>query len=1026
MSSPINIPAQQPYRPGLTGDQSPFPENDGPYMGYTESSGHIYRAISSGSGKFVTLSPRCHLPFLSFEVEKDRAKNVVTIVLRSRDLKQTISHVLGHTVVPPLQLILDFGQVLQHYDDLRFEFDKLECHAPYSLTTKEMRLLVEDIILEHSLYDGLDIDPLHRQGLISTTFLQDVRQRDIDIGMNDLEECFRLGQTTSQEANERLEAQNAEIYRLAQTGRLDLVRGYCEPLLRSNEVRILFNPDLLSQILDKGFWDVYEYILGLVQRTRPIPKVLPNADYVDVTYDPLCVAIRLGHYCTVQLLVQYHYMTFMGYIEDASGGPDRVFTPLLAAVLWQQMDIIPLLLSSGPMYHAELLHANQLAADMGFPHVLQALHNLPKASTSAHEGMSAKYPVPKAPLSYSMSLPSPNLTPIHPSPSGNGSISGISNALSSSWEYSGEHRECSPTVLTPSIAAGILSQPVLSQGVPELYVSPKDLTISDPVLLPIPFLHSDPSFLQNTSTEVSQHFACISPIKPAPDRPLLIDYTESHRIRQDLGLASMERLQIRCLRIDRLCNKHGNSIDHGIIRDQCANPMIASVSGLKYLRNITRNQASPEIIGILQALLVADALICQLSDGRKREKEFREDLCRWKVLLDNNIYMDIFDEFVYTIWETRPLPIPTNLRSDEYHLQQDLVSCANIRPPDPRPHGTRLRTIQRQLRGTHQQDLSPCEGIALKGIDFLPDARVMPPSTKTVDPKVVMMLQSVAFSIFFATASSIQDVEDNRTLQSSFGASGNSSRSPVNPEDLLLSGSTDRCSYDSGIGMELPVNDSMSSWVPGANNPSHRSQAKNTSAKRTEVPSGLCQQTDDFGSIDVGSLFLDFNRNGLFLAEEPAADTLLSWPSIDVTENVLGLDASLGQNAPPMILSPAQVKYESPQSTQRKGVRPSSSETDLSGGTPSSRLTRSPKGAGLTCNFCGKEFSNRGNRNKHMNSACRKKSNPKFPCRYSHLGCTSMATTVWNRDSHEEKWCSYNPNLERNMKPNSSSGLIEL
>ncbi|KAM0331861.1 hypothetical protein ACHAPQ_005915 [Fusarium lateritium] len=364
MSSPINIPSQQqPYRQGLAGDQSPFPDVDGPYMGYTE----LYE--------------------------------------KSRHLKQIISHVLGHDVIPPLQLTLDFGQVLQHYVDLRFELDELDCHDPYGDTTKEMRLLVDDILLEHSLYDGHDIDLLRQQGIIGSALLQDIHQRNMDIGINDLEECFRLGQTPPQEANDFLEAQNAEIHRLAQTGRLDLVRGHCEPLLRSQGIRVLFDPDLLTQILDKGYWDVYEYILDLVERTRPISKELPNADYVDITYDPLYVAIRLGHYYTVQLLVEYHHMTFMGYIDDVAGGSDRVFTPLLAAVLWQQVDIIRLLIWSGPMYHVELLQANQLAAEMELPHVLQALGNLPTESTSAYQGMSAKYPIPKAPQFHLMSFP---------------------------------------------------------------------------------------------------------------------------------------------------------------------------------------------------------------------------------------------------------------------------------------------------------------------------------------------------------------------------------------------------------------------------------------------------------------------------------------------------------------------------------------------------------------------------------------------------------------------------------------------
>jgi hypothetical protein len=542
----------------------------------------------------------------------------VTIAFRSRHLKQIISHVLGQDVIPPLQLTLDFGQVLQHYVDLRFELDELDCHSPYGDTTKEMRLLVDDILLERSLYDGLDINLLRQQGIISTALLQDIHQRNMDIGINDLEECFRLGQTPPQEANEFLGTQNAEIYRLAQTGRLDLVRGHCEPLLRSKGIRILFDPDLLTQILDKGYWDVYEYILDLVERTRPISKELPSADYVDITYDPLCVAIRLGHYYTVNLFVEYHHMTFMGYIEDVAGGSDRVFTPLLAAVLWQQVDIIPLLLDSGPMYHVELLQANQLAAEIGLPHVLQALSNLPAVSTSAYQGMSAKYPVPKAPRFHPTSLSSPSYTPISPSPSGNGSISGISSALSNSWTCSVVNGDYDPVTPIPSIASpGMLWQATSSPTVPEIYVSPKDLTLSDSVSSP----RFDPPILHCVPIGVPQQVSPISLIQQPTGQSLFIDYTKSHRLRQNLGHASVARLQQRCWRIGTVCDEHGNSSGHKIIRDQCASPKTASRLGFNYMRNIMRNQLRPELIGILQALLVADALICQAPDAEKLEEE---------------------------------------------------------------------------------------------------------------------------------------------------------------------------------------------------------------------------------------------------------------------------------------------------------------------------------------------------------------------------------------------------------------------
>lgn len=542
----------------------------------------------------------------------------MTIAFRSRHLKQIISHVLGQDVIPPLQLTLDFGQVLQHYVDLRFELDELDCHGPYGDTAKEMRLLVDDILLERSLYDGLDINLLRQQGIISTALLQDIHHRNMDIGIDDLEECFRLGQTPTQEANEFLGTQNAKIYRLAQTGRLDLVRGHCEPLLRSRGIRILFDPVLLTQILDKGYWDVYEYILDLVERTQPILKELSNADYVNITYNPLCVAIRLGHYYTVKLFVEYYNMTFMGYIEDVAGGSDRVFSPLLAAVLWQQVDIIQLLLWSGPMYHTELLQANELAAEMGLPHVLQALGNLPAVSTSAYQGMSAKYPVPKAPRFHPTSLSPPNYTPISPSPSGNVSISGISSALSNSWTCSGVNGDYDPVTPIPSIGSpGMLWQATSSPTVPEIYVSPKDLTLSDPVSSPQfdrPILHSVP-------IGVPQQVSPVSLIQQPTGQSLFIDYTKTHRLRQNIGRASVARLQQRCWRIGTVCDEHGNSSGHEIIRDQCASPKTASRLGFNYMRSIMRNQLRPELIGILQALLVADALICQAPDAEKLEEE---------------------------------------------------------------------------------------------------------------------------------------------------------------------------------------------------------------------------------------------------------------------------------------------------------------------------------------------------------------------------------------------------------------------
>jgi hypothetical protein len=537
---------------------------------------------------------------------------MATIKFRSRDLKQVICQVLGYKIVPPLQLTLSISQVLQHYDGLRAELDSLVDHNAYSDTSKEMRLLVDDILLERSLYDGFNMGLLRQQGIITPALLRDIHQRNMDIGVNDLEECFRLGDTSQEEENEYLETQNAQIDKLARTGDLDLLSGFCEPLLRSNDIRVVYNSGLLSQILDKGFLDIYMYILDLVERTRSMERDIPNPAYSDITYHPLCVAIRLGHYPAVLSLIRNKLDFFEGYIEDAPGGSDRVFTPLLAAILWQQADIIRLLVWEGPLYNdnSKLVQANNFAVEMGFTHLLEALADLPK--TSAHKAMSARYPVPKAPQFLPTGRSSPYQTPIFPSPGGNSSVSGISSALCDTWK--GQRTQINsepfmPCLTSPEIPPGSVTSP----RVPEFYISPQDLSISQ-MLSPVLSPQFDPPPLPSAQNSYRT-------VQESLERPILLDYTRSYKRRSHLGHSSMLRLQQSCRRIEEFCDQRGDVGDYGIIGDQCTNPTSVSKSGLSYLRNVLRNQAPSGLIAVLQALLVADALIGQLPDSRERDTE---------------------------------------------------------------------------------------------------------------------------------------------------------------------------------------------------------------------------------------------------------------------------------------------------------------------------------------------------------------------------------------------------------------------
>ncbi|KAM0405338.1 hypothetical protein ACHAQC_000415 [Fusarium culmorum] len=674
---------------------------------------------------------------MSFVVEKERASNMITIKFRSRDLKQVICQVLGHKIVPPLQLALSIDQVLQHYDSLRAELDSLADNHPYDDTTKEMRLLVDDLLLERSLYDGSNMGRLRQQGVVTSTLLRDIHQRNMDLGVNDLEECFQLGEISEEDSNEFLETQNAQIDKFARTGNLDLLSGFCEPLLRSNDIRIVYDAGLLSQILDQGFFDIYVYILDLVERTRSMEGDMPNPDYPDITYDPLCVAIRLGHCPAVRALICNKLDTFEGRIEDAVGHSDRVFTPLLAAILWQQVAVIRLLLREGPLYHSELVKANNFAVEMGFTDILDVLADLPKPKTSAHEAMSAKYPVPRAPQFLPTGRYSPYQRPVFRPSGGNSSISGISSALSGSRQDQMTKTTPTPFMSHPT-SPGTSSVTVSSPRVPDFCISPQDLSISQ-ILSPVLSPQFDPPSVPSTQAWLYQD--SYGTIQEVIERPMLLDYTRSYKRRSHLGHSSMLRLQQSCRRIKEFCDQRGG----------------VGGSGLNHLRNILRNQAPPGLAPVLQALLVADALIYQLPDSRERDIEFTQDLYRWKVVaLERELDRKMFDAFVRAIWETECLP-PNTLPAPEDvlrfgELARDLVSVNHIKPPDLKPVGVRIRAIQRKIQGYHKgspnvdmMELPGPESTTVRG-DSVPDVQV-------VEPRVVLLLQSVALNVLFATSS---------------------------------------------------------------------------------------------------------------------------------------------------------------------------------------------------------------------------------------------------------------------------------
>ncbi|KAK6718981.1 hypothetical protein SNK05_002120 [Fusarium graminearum] len=992
MSIPINIPAQPLHRQRSPLDSSPFPEDEGPYMGYTETfeNGHIYRAVSSGSGRFVAAGPQSNLPSMSFVVEKERASNMITIKFRSRDLKQVICQVLGHKIVPPLQLALSIDQVLQHYDSLRAELDSLADNHPYDDTTKEMHLLVDDLLLERSLYDGSNMGRLRQQGVVTPTLLRDIHQRNMDLGVNDLEECFQLGEISEEDSNEFLETQNAQIGKFARTGNLDLLSGFCEPLLRSNDIRIIYDAGLLSQILDRGFFDIYVYILDLVERTRSMEGDMPNPDYPDITYDPLCVAIRLGHCPAVRALICNKLDTFEGRIEDAVGHSDRVFTPLLAAILWQQVAVIRLLLREGPLYHSELVKANNFAVEMGFTDILDVLADLPKPKTSAHEAMSAKYPVPRPPQFLPTGRYSPYQRPFFRPSGGNSSISGISSALSGSLQEQMTKTTPTPFMSHPT-SPGTSSVTVSSPRGPDFCISPQDLSISQ-ILSPVLSPQFDPPSVLSTQAWLSQD--SYSTIHGVIERSMLLEFTRSYKRRSHLGHSSMFRLKQSCRRIKEFCDQRGDVGEYGIIQDHCINPTSVSRSGLNHLRNILRNQAPPGLAPVLQALLVADALIYQLPDSRERDIEFTQDLYRWKVVaLERELDRKMFDELVRAIWKTECIPPNTLPASQEDALRfgelaRDLVSVTHIKPPDLKPVGTRIRAVQRKIQGCHKGSPN-VEMMALPGPESTTARGDSAPDLHVVEPRVVLLLQSVALNVLFATSSAIQDVEDSGSFQHLFGAPASINRSTAIVEDYLSFDGNNYASYDSGIGMETPLEHPMSPWMLAMKD-DHMAQES------------LYQPEEAQDALNLDPALLSFGDNSLMLIEQQETgiffDDILTPPAQD-TATMLSFETQLPQ--------------ASTQRTEYKDFRATPSNIDWLGERTIPQQECSTRTANMSCPDCGKVLSSKSNLGKHERTACPKKPPIKMPCRFSRSGCDNKSSTGWNKANHERYWCRYNPNRER-------------
>ncbi|KAF5024117.1 hypothetical protein F66182_3819 [Fusarium sp. NRRL 66182] len=638
--------------------------------------------------------------------------------------------------------------------------------------------------------------------------------------------------------------------------------------------------------------------------------------------------------------------------------------------------------------------------------------------------MGANYPAPKAPQYLCSSLPVPNCTPISPSPLGDKSVSGISSALHHQENDLWRDDSLETAISTPDIAIPI-TPPLYTTAPSELFVSPRDLTISAHDFSPAYPPGSDPPTLLKTTASAAPFNRSLPTAQQVVKSPM-IEYTDSYGLRHKLGRASMLRLQRRCERIARVCDHHGHLGDYDDILHQCADPWMIWQVGFESLRNVLRNKPPPGLVGILQALVVADALICQVPDAKEREKEFILDLRRWKVLLcEDEARMDMFDEIVCAAWGIDALPTMTIPGSNEdlyrfAELVLGLISHTGIKPPDPKTRGIRLRLAQRQMK-SHQKH-PQCSEQLKPGLEVLSETERASLNLKAVDPKVVLLLQSVAFNILFATSSSIQDIEDHDSTQLLFQSPASIHRSCAILEDYLGFESKDGFSYDSGIGMDSPFQDSMSPWMQGM-----RDVSEEVTRSPTPVP-----PKRSWHDIKGTSRLMDYDTINLDEDDTPSLGNLggdaiaVAHAENQMVDTSCDHISSNNEDIFDMEISPSENESFT-QSLQGKAIDEclqaspdeipdSQSMSNASDKTPEFHSAAPRKKSGIKCDACGRLFSNKGNRNKHKKTACPKSSKLTFLCRYHYLGCTRETTTEWYRGAHEEQRCKFNPNSKRNME----------
>lgn len=283
----------------------------------------------------------------------------LVVEILSPILKSTICNVLGRVDMPGHALELDIGTILAQYESLEERLRVFRQQCPSHESGSALDLLLNGCLLDHCLYDGTDIEAYlcSRAGSRCSSLAQDATHKRLIQGLDELDDCFRLGLLPVTATAYEISAFNHCFEQLAFAGEVSQLQELVEPAVKSGEAEIRQDAALLANVLGGGHRDTHGYLLDLSKRT--LASSLQGLRFWkrDVSTDPMYDAIVHDREDLARLFATTgHY--FSGTVSSTYlEPPPSMVTPLTAAVYWKRTNIVRMLLELGGPYLDGWAHA---------------------------------------------------------------------------------------------------------------------------------------------------------------------------------------------------------------------------------------------------------------------------------------------------------------------------------------------------------------------------------------------------------------------------------------------------------------------------------------------------------------------------------------------------------------------------------------------------------------------------------------------------------------------------------------------